>query len=48
MLCLCSGIKIVGGKSDEDIHKDYGIFIRRVIPGGLASKEGKLPCKLKT
>ncbi|XP_072040777.1 syntaxin-binding protein 4-like isoform X2 [Amphiura filiformis] len=36
------GIKIVGGKSDENIHKDYGIFVRRVIPGGLASREGRL------
>ncbi|XP_071951061.1 syntaxin-binding protein 4-like [Antedon mediterranea] len=35
------GIKIIGGKSEED-GIDYGIFIKRILKGGLAAKGGKL------
>ncbi|XP_022103044.1 syntaxin-binding protein 4-like isoform X3 [Acanthaster planci] len=36
------GIKIIGGRSEQESGRDYGIFIRRVIPGGLAEQSGRL------
>ncbi|XP_038055417.1 syntaxin-binding protein 4-like [Patiria miniata] len=36
------GIKIIGGRSEQEGGRDYGIFIRRVIPGGLAEQSGRL------
>ena len=33
------GIKIIGGREDD---ADFGIFVKRVIPGGLAEQDGKL------
>ena len=36
-----SGIKIIGGKSEIEEGRDYGIFIRRIIPRGLAEQSGK-------
>ncbi|XP_064609377.1 syntaxin-binding protein 4-like [Liolophura sinensis] len=39
--CKGLGIKIVGGCS-LDGEEDYGIFVKRVLPGGLAEIEGRL------
>ncbi|XP_072171195.1 syntaxin-binding protein 4-like [Diadema setosum] len=36
------GIKIVGGNSEDLGDNDYGIFVKRVIPGGLAAESGRL------
>ncbi|XP_041463010.1 syntaxin-binding protein 4-like [Lytechinus variegatus] len=36
------GIKIVGGNSEDVAENDFGIFVKRVIPGGLASESGRL------
>ncbi|XP_033632083.1 syntaxin-binding protein 4-like isoform X1 [Asterias rubens] len=36
------GIKIIGGKSEIEEGRDYGIFIRRIIPRGLAEQSGRL------
>ncbi|XP_033109036.1 syntaxin-binding protein 4-like isoform X2 [Anneissia japonica] len=35
------GVKIIGGRS-EDGGMDYGIFVKRVLNGGLAAKGGQL------
>ena len=46
VLCF-KGIKIIGGLSeDDDDDRDFGIFVRKVLPGGLAEKDGKRICKI--
>ena len=40
-LYIFSGIKIVGGLGEAE-EKDYGIFIKSVLPGGLAQIDGML------
>ena len=43
---MIAGIKIIGGISeDADDDRDYGIFIRKVLSGGLAERDGKLSMK---
>lgn len=39
MARFLEGIKIIGGCS-LDGEEDYGIFVKRVLPGGLAEIEG--------
>ena len=34
------GIKIIGGLGEEEGDQDYAIFIRKVLPGGLAAEHG--------
>ena len=36
-----TGIKIVGGTSEDLLDSDFGIFVKRVIPGGLAAQSGE-------
>ena len=40
--CIFPGLKICGGCS-LDGEELYGIFVKRVLPGGLADQEGKIP-----
>ena len=37
---IITGLKICGGCS-TDGKEDYGIFVKRVLPGGLAEASGK-------
>ena len=37
------GIKIVGGKSS--LGTDYGIFVKKILAGGVAEVDGKLELK---
>ncbi|KAL0964875.1 hypothetical protein UPYG_G00330260 [Umbra pygmaea] len=42
--CDCKkglGVKIIGGYRDQT-DEDFGIFIKRVLPGGLAAQDGRL------
>ena len=36
------GIKIVGGITNVPYEPGFGIFIKRVLPGGLAAEDGRL------
>ncbi|CAH1777158.1 unnamed protein product [Owenia fusiformis] len=36
------GIKIIGGVSNSDDRKDFGIFVKRILIGGLAAKDSRL------
>ena len=40
-LCVFTGLKICGGCS-LDGEELYGVFVKRVLPGGLADQEGKI------
>lgn len=35
------GVKIIGGYR-EQTREEFGIFIKRVLPGGLAAQDGTL------
>ena len=36
------GLKVIGGVSeDEDDDIDFGIFVKSVLPGGVADLDGK-------
>ena len=38
-----SGIKVIGGVSEEEEDdRDFGIFIKKILNKGLASKDGRL------
>nr|XP_029497687.1 partitioning defective 3 homolog B-like [Oncorhynchus nerka] len=42
--CDCKkglGLKIIGGYRDQT-QEEFGIFIKRVLPGGLAAQDGRL------
>ena len=41
---VVTGIKIVGGTGEDLLDSDFGIFVKRVIPGGLASESGEKFC----
>ena len=41
MICIYLGIKICGGCS-RDGREVNGIFIKRILPGGLADQDGKV------
>ena len=41
-MCFYVGIKICGGCSLDGKH-DNGIFVKRVLPGGLADIDGESP-----
>ena len=50
-----AGIKIIGGVSEEpplvgeeEEERDFGVFIRRVLPGGLAAQDGRFLLPLVT
>ena len=36
------GIRVVGGRNvASDLEKDFGIFIKQILPGSLAAQDGK-------
>ena len=39
ILCLSSGVKIIGGYRDLT-GEEFGIYVKRVIAGGLAAQDG--------
>ena len=40
--CFLEGIKIVGGLLDWEVsEKNYGIFVKKVLSGGLAAADGQ-------
>lgn len=41
MFCLSfQGIKVIGGVK-ELTGEEYGVYVKRILPGGLASSDGK-------
>ena len=38
--CFVLGIKIIGGRNEE-IDKDFGIFVNKIVPDGLADRDGE-------
>ncbi len=39
-LLLSTGIKVIGGVK-ELTGEEYGVYVKRILPGGLASSDGK-------
>jgi len=41
-VCLSEGIKIIGGVLDwETSEKNYGIYVKKILSGGLAAADGQ-------
>lgn len=38
-LCVCEGVKIIGGYR-ELTGEEFGIYVKRVVVGGLAAQDG--------
>ena len=37
---LSTGIKVIGGVK-EVTGEEFGVYVKRILPGGLASSDGK-------